>query len=114
MEQHHRVVVSEEELEGFGEEECVLVQVSAPWCGRCPAVGKLLASLHTERRFAWCLAELPEAEGIQHRFGISRLPAIVILRGGRVLAEHQAVSLGGVEEAVRQHCPHRIVFDADF
>jgi len=105
-----------------------LIQFSAPWCQRCPAFTKAIEGRLDKYKFAWLLAELPEAEELKETYAIAKLPAIVVLSTfstssdadnlvdfAKSLAVHQAASESTLEESLSQHwerCP--LAFDEDF
>lgn len=102
-----------------------LIQFSAPWCQRCPAFTKAIEGRIAKYKFAWLLAELPEAEELKETYAIAKLPAIVVLSTSseaddlvnlaKPLAVHQAASESTLEESLSQHCERcPLAFDEDF
>jgi thioredoxin 2 len=71
----------------------VLVDVWAPWCGPCrtmaPMFERAASALEPEVRLVKLNAD--EAPEIASRLGVSGIPALLLLRGGRVVARNAGV-----------------------
>jgi thioredoxin 2 len=72
----------------------VLVDVWAPWCGPCrtmaPMFERAASALEPEVRLVKLNAD--EAPEIASQLGVSGVPALLLLRGGRVMARTAGVT----------------------
>lgn len=93
--------------------EIVLMQISAPWCERCPAFTACVSELMESHRFRWVQAELPEAAELQEHYEIHQLPAFVLGTAEDEIVE-QGASLETLRQAVRSRCPPKLVLDDEF
>jgi thioredoxin 2 len=72
----------------------VLVDLWAPWCGPCRAVSPVLESLARELagRVKLVKVNVDESPMLARRFQAQSIPMLVVLRSGKVVAEHIGAS----------------------
>ena len=66
-------------------EKTVLVDFYAEWCGPCQKLGPVLedfALAHPEVRVV--KVNVDENPDLAHRYGVDRMPSLLVLRGGQV------------------------------
>ena len=76
----------------------VLVDLWAPWCGPCRVVSPVLESLARELagRVKLVKVNVDESPTLARRFQAQSIPMLLVLRSGRVAAEH----IGAAPETV--------------
>jgi thioredoxin-like negative regulator of GroEL len=96
----------------------VLLQVGSEACVKCPAFTEAFEALHGEYEFAWRYCDAHADGDIPEAHGISKLPAVVIVRdGASEIAE--GIDAARLREMVRGLCARKRpvnlnLFDADF
>src|SRR6266566_5207394 len=65
----------------------VVVDMWAPWCGPCRMVSPALEQVARELAGRVKLVNVDEAPNLQRRFTVQAIPALMVLRKGRVLAQ---------------------------
>jgi thioredoxin 2 len=68
----------------------VLVDLWAPWCGPCRAVSPVLESLARDLagRVKLVKVNVDESPALAQRFQARSIPMLLVLRSGKVVAEH--------------------------
>jgi thioredoxin 2 len=102
------------DAEGFakhrrGNEIPVLVDVWAPWCGPCqtmaPMFERAASELEPEVRLIKLNAD--EAPSVSAELGIRGIPALILMRGGKVVAQTAgAMNTRQIVDWARSHLPN--------
>jgi thioredoxin 1 len=87
----------------------VLVDFWAEWCGPCHAVSPVLDKIAEKHELKLVKVNIDEEQGLQQRFGIMSIPAIILFKDGAPAAAtvgarpqgaiEQALGLGETAEA---------------
>src|SRR5205085_3416774 len=83
----------------------VLVDVWAPWCGPCRSMAPMFerAAQQLEPNVRLVKLNMDTAPQIAARFGVQAVPTLMLLKGGRVLAQESgARDSAGIVNWVRQ------------
>lgn len=116
MECHAKTISTLKEWEKLIEdatESPLVLQVTASWCARCPAVHDAIKALQADFQFTSVESDASDTELTEY-FEIVKLPALVIYNGMTDPLVHQAISVNAVNEAVKLHSKRRLITDADF
>ena len=70
--------------------EPVLVDFWAEWCGPCRMMSPTLVALAQD--FKVCKVNVDRNQNLAARYNISSIPALLIFKGGKVVAEHLGVT----------------------
>lgn len=96
----------------------LLLQVGSEACVKCPAFTDAVETLTKEYEFAWRYCDAHEEGDIPEAHGITKLPAVVIVRNGTSeIAE--GIDATQLREMLRRLCARKgpadlNLFDADF
>jgi len=96
----------------------ILLQVGSEACVKCPAFTEAVQALGEEYEFGHYYCDAPEGGDIPETHGITKLPAVVIVRNGMSeIAE--GIDAERLREMVRGLCARKKpadlnLFDADF
>jgi len=96
----------------------ILLQVGAEKCPNCPAFTEAVEALAEEYEFEWRYCDAHEEGDIPETHGITKLPAVVIVRNGTSEIDQQT-DAGRLRAMVRGLCARKRpadlnLFDADF
>ena len=96
----------------------ILLQVGSEACVKCPAFTEAVGALAEQYEFEWRYCDAHEEGDIPEAHGITKLPAVVIVRNGMSeIAE--GIDAARLREMVRGLCARKRpadlnLFDADF
>ena len=68
----------------------VLVELGAPWCGPCKALGPIVDRIADENvgRLKVAKVDIDDSPRVARRYGIRSVPTILVFRGGEKAAQH--------------------------
>lgn len=96
----------------------ILLQVGSEACTKCPAFTEAVETLAEEYEFVWRYCDAHEEGDIPEAHGITRLPAVVLVRNGTSEID-QNVDAAKLRAMVRELCARKRpadlnLFDTDF
>jgi len=96
----------------------ILLQVGSEACPNCPAFTEAVQALAEEYEFVWRYCDAPEEGDIPETHGITKLPAVVVVRNGKSEID-QNVDAAKLRAMVRELCARKRpadvnLFSADF
>ena len=71
-------------------QEPVLVDFWAAWCGPCRTMNPTLDSLAKD--FKICKVNVDSNQALAAKYGISSIPALLIFKGGKIVAQHVGIT----------------------
>jgi len=67
----------------------VLIDFYATWCGPCRMVSPLVDEIAEENSdYQICKVDVDEAPELAQKFGVMSIPTLVVLKGGKVVAQN--------------------------
>ena len=67
----------------------VLIDFYATWCGPCRMVSPLVDEIAEENsNYQICKVDVDEAPELAQKFGVMSIPTLVVLKGGKVVAQN--------------------------
>lgn len=74
--------------EVLGSDKTVLLDFFAVWCGPCKMIAPILEEIAEEREdVKICKIDVDQAMDIAAQFRVVSIPTLVVLRGGKVIAQ---------------------------
>jgi len=106
----------EPEVMAASQDQPVLVDFWAPWCGPCKALGPILEKLETDYGGAFKLVKInsDEEQQLAGAFGIRSIPTVVLLKNGQPVDGFMgALPAGKVREFLDKHIEAQALEEED-
>ena len=91
----------------------ILLQFGSEKCDDCPAFTEAVQALAEEYEFVWRYCDAHEENDFLETYGITKLPALVIVRNGTGEIVQQRVDAAQLRTTVRECCARKRPADID-